>query len=317
MKVWRKLASAKWEDAWEERLASFAPGRALIARHPARPFLRIEVWDVGAREAERLVREFGGRVVDVDSRRAIARGLERPRPIRVRGKLLVVSSPEDLPAPSVAARVVPSLLIPAGLAFGTGSHPTTATCLRFLCDAAGSLPRGGWTMADVGTGTGILAMAARLLGARSATAFDNDPAAVRAAKESIRANGLDRIAVKRADLESWEPEAASGLVAANLFRDLLVAHAAKLCRAVAPGGYLLVSGFLRDQETDVFAAMAAAGMVPLRIGRSGKWVAALLARGEADLLQSPDPGAGGVSRSRPARSLSRHASGERPAARLK
>ena len=78
----------------------------------------------------------------------------------------------------------PVLLIPAGMAFGTGDHATTATCLRFLADVADSLAGKPWEMLDLGTGSGILALAARVLGAKRVEAGDFDPDSVRTAKES-------------------------------------------------------------------------------------------------------------------------------------
>lgn len=93
------------------------------------------------------------------------------KPQRIRGRLVIDPSPEgtaDIPEEK-------RLRIPAGMAFGTGEHATTATCLRMLCDILPELPE-RWEMLDLGTGSGILGLAACRLGAWRVRAFDNDPA---------------------------------------------------------------------------------------------------------------------------------------------
>jgi ribosomal protein L11 methyltransferase len=275
MNVWRKIASPKWEDAWEERLAGFGPGRVMLVRNPAHRFMRIEVWDVNPAEGRSLVRQFGGKIVSVDSDKAIARGLERPGPIRIRGRLTVLSSPGDLPPPG-SGKNEKRLIVPSGLAFGTGAHPTTATCLRLLSDLAQSRAPEPWEMIDIGTGTGILAMAGRLFGARRVSAFDNDPAAVRVAKESIRLNRLGNISVARKDVTLWAPEHPVAVVVANLFHEILIRCAGQIAAAVAADGALIISGILRGQEGPVLAEMKGRGLAATDVRVRGKWVTALL-----------------------------------------
>ena len=113
------------------------------------------------------------------------------------------------------------LTIPAAMAFGTGDHATTSTCLRMLCDAAAAQPA-GWEMLDLGTGTGILALAGRLLGAARCDAFDFDPACIRAARENARQNGIRQVAVTRADVLEWIPARQWYVVTANLYSEVLL-----------------------------------------------------------------------------------------------
>ena len=270
--VWRKLASAKWEDAWVERLAGFSD-RLAISGLPGAKTIRLEVFQLSKADAEKLRRMFGGTVAF--QKNWSPQIAVKPRPaIRVRGKLVVVSSERERAA---AGEGIPALLIPAGMAFGTGEHATTATCLRLLADVAGELGNADWEMLDLGCGSGILAIAACVLGARRAEAADFDPHAVRTSKENVRANGVSRVVVKKLDVRVWQPSRTWNVVAANLFSGLLIEVAEKIATTVAADGWLILSGILRTQETEVVAAYRKAGFRADRIVRKGKWIA-LLAR---------------------------------------
>jgi ribosomal protein L11 methyltransferase len=264
---WRKLASGKWEDAWVERLAGFAERLAITAFAGAKT-VRLEVFQLSKAEAEKLRRAFGG-VIAVQKNPRLPSPKKRA-PIAVRGKLAIVTNEAERRAVRAG---VPVLLIPAGLAFGTGEHATTATCLRLLADIAGELGAQSWEMLDLGCGTGILALAGRLLGARRAEAVDFDPHAVRTARENVRVNALGGVTVKRLDVRKWQPARTWKIVTANLVSGLLIEIAPKLAGSVAMDGALIVSGILRAQEAEVLAAMRRAGFRPGRIVRKGKWVA--------------------------------------------
>ena len=274
--VWRKLASARWEDAWVERLTGFADRLAVTGLPNART-IRLEVFQLKKTEAESLQKMFGGSIAVQKKWQPVATATLRP-PIRVRGKLLVVSSERERDA---AGDQTPVLLIPAGMAFGTGEHATTATCLRLLADLSAKLPAGGWEMLDLGCGSGILALAARLLGAGKVEAGDFDPHAVRVAKENVRANQLRGVAVKKLDVRTWTPTRTWDVVAANLYSGILAEVAPTIAAAVAPGGDLVFSGILRTQEEEVLAALRAAGLQIERLVRKGKWVAGLARRESA------------------------------------
>ena len=174
-------------------------------------------------------------------------------------------------------RRVPALLIPAGMAFGTGEHATTATCLRLLVDVSRAQSE-GWEMLDLGTGSGILAIAGRMLGAKRVEAGDFDPHAVRTAKENVKVNGVDRVVVRKMDVRAWQPERTWEVVAANLFSGLHLEVAPKFAQAVAPGGKLIFSGILRGQETEVTGAIQKAGFAIEKLVRKGKWVSGLATR---------------------------------------
>jgi ribosomal protein L11 methyltransferase len=135
-----------------------------------------------------------------------------------------------------------------GLAFGTGTHATTALCLEWL----DSLDLAGRRVIDVGCGSGILAIAALKLGAAHAVAIDHDPQALLATRENAARNGVaDRLTVLDADAS---PTAPADVVVANILAGTLVELAPQIAAMVRPGGLLALSGILADQVSDVAAA---------------------------------------------------------------
>jgi ribosomal protein L11 methyltransferase len=128
-----------------------------------------------------------------------------------------------------------------GLAFGTGTHPTTALCLEWL----EALELTGARVLDFGCGSGILSIAALLLGAREAMALDIDPQALLAARDNARRNGVDR--KLETTLDAGNLKGGYDFVVANILAGPLVAHADILCRQLKTGGRVLLSGILDDQ----------------------------------------------------------------------
>ena len=274
--TWKKLGSAKWEDAWVERLREVSDRLAITALAGAKT-IRLEAFQLTKAQAERLKKNFGGTVAPQKMPRAVSEAVTKP--IRVREKLIIVGTERERAALAKAEPDRAVLLVPAGMAFGTGDHDTTATCLRFLADVSDELTGKTWELLDLGAGSGILALAARVLGARKVEASDFDPHAVRTAKENVKLNHLRGVVVKKADVREWTPTRTWGVVAANLFSGLLVEVAPKIVAAVAPGGRLVFSGILRVQEAEVLAAFRKAGLRIDRTVRKGKWVSGLGTRG--------------------------------------
>jgi ribosomal protein L11 methyltransferase len=267
--TWRKLGAAKWEDAWVERLREVSDRLAITALAGAKT-IRLEAFQLNKAQAERLRKAFGGVVAVQKMPRAVSEAARQP--IRVRERLVVAGSEQERTALEKALPGRAVLVIPAGMAFGTGDHATTATCLRFVADVSGEFAGRRWEMLDLGAGSGILALAARVLGARRAEACDFDPHAVRTAKENVRLNRLRGVAVRKVDVRTWQPARTWDLVAANLFSGLLIEVAPKIVAAVATGGRLVFSGILRTQEGEVLAAFRDAGLHIVRVVRKGKWV---------------------------------------------
>ena len=167
-----------------------------------------------------------------------------------------------------------TLVLDPGMAFGTGLHPTTQSCLRALED----LVQPGMTVLDAGTGSGILAIAAARLGATTIAAFDTDALAVRATQENAAQNGVaERIHVWRGELDSAAAETGQAtwdIVVANILAPVIIRLLGEsgLLGAVAPDGYLILSGIIDEQGPDVEAALAAAGGQVRRIISAGDWV---------------------------------------------
>jgi len=157
------------------------------------------------------------------------------------------------PAPGAEDRV--TVVIEPGRAFGTGHHGTTEGCLVLLEEALAAAP--GAAVLDIGTGTGILAIAALRLGAPSVVAIDLDPDAVSATRFNAERNGCAGLTVRLA--EPPEIDEAAPIVVANLLTLSHLALAAQYARLVAPGGQLVLGGMLEDEDDRVTAALAAAG----------------------------------------------------------
>jgi len=174
-------------------------------------------------------------------------------------------------APPGAVEVV----LDPGMAFGTGTHPTTALCLAALDALLAGRP--GASVLDVGTGSGLLAIAARKLGAARAACTENDPVALRVAGENATRNGA------ALELHLTPPDEVPGrfdVVVANILANTLVELAPALARKVAPGGALLLSGILGGQEEEVRAACESAGLRhdPARSAAQGEWRLVALGR---------------------------------------
>jgi ribosomal protein L11 methyltransferase len=182
---------------------------------------------------------------------------------------IVVAPPWD----SRAARASdPVIVIQPSTGFGTGHHPTTRLVLRALQ----TLPLDGRTLLDIGCGSGVLAIAAIKLGARSAAAVDIDPDAIENARENLDLNDVTgRVHLEQADFR--EMSAQADVVTANLTSALLERFAEPLADLVAPGGSLLVSGFLRTDES---VTQALAQFLTLQhVDAEDEWACATFQRG--------------------------------------
>lgn len=164
-------------------------------------------------------------------------------PIRAGERLWVVPSWSAAPDPGAV-----NLRLDPGLAFGTGSHPSTRLVLRWLERSV----RGGERLLDYGCGSGVLAIAALRLGVREALAVDIDPRALEAAQANARANG---VALATALPEALAPEHTGyDLVVANILAATLAALAPALAARARPGGRIALSGILREQVPELIAA---------------------------------------------------------------
>ena len=160
------------------------------------------------------------------------------------------------------------IVIDPSTGFGTGHHETTRLCLSLLQ----SFDLAERRVIDVGTGSGVLAIAAAKLGASSVVAFDEDPEALRNARENVARNDVSsRVDVQEAELGTFRGNAAD-VVVANLTGAVIQKHARRLAALVAPGGRLIVSGF---SVTEAVPVLSLAGAVEQELSE-GDWGAALV-----------------------------------------
>lgn len=161
------------------------------------------------------------------------------------------------------------ITIDPGMAFGTGTHETTGMCVSLVEEYV----KPGMDVIDVGTGTGILAIAAAHMGAKHVLASDIDPMAVRVAKENIEINGFsDVIEAKEGDLlEAAESDA--NVVIANIIADVIIHICAPVRALIREGGVFICSGIAREREDEVIDALKKAGYGKLDKRNDGEWTA--------------------------------------------
>jgi ribosomal protein L11 methyltransferase len=141
-----------------------------------------------------------------------------------------------------------------GLAFGTGTHPTTHMCLRWIANQAALVGSAPMRVLDYGCGSGILAIGAKLFGAHLVDAVDIDPAAVESTRANAAANQVDLNLVGLPDVIAGAGGVRYGLVLANILASPLKVLAPLLAGHVAPGGRLVLAGILERQEEELKSA---------------------------------------------------------------
>jgi ribosomal protein L11 methylase PrmA len=251
MYLWRRFASPKWANENEETLRTIAGHGLAVIERPNRKRLQFEFASNRQAELENVAKRFGGRIEKL-ARDWLKRSLShKTKPIKIGTK---------------------RLNIPAGAAFGTGDHATTAMSLRLLEKLTRDWDR-GWSIVDFGTGSGILTLAARCLGARRAIGIDNDPIAISTATQNARLNKIGQVSFRAADVRTWRLPRQTDIVTANLFSELLIEILPKL-RATR---WLVLSGILRRQERELRRALRRNKIDIIEARRRGKWVAILAA----------------------------------------
>lgn len=190
------------------------------------------------------------------------------KPLRVGRRLVIVPSWEDYRSrpDDVILRLDP------GMAFGTGTHASTALCLESL----ERLVRPGADVLDVGTGSGILAIASALLGARRVVAVDIDPVAVRVARENVAGNGVSAKVEVRQGEAADEPGGSYDLVVANLTAAIHASVHADLARPLRSGGTLVASGIIAEEAGRMAEVFAGDGLTCRERLELEGWIALIL-----------------------------------------
>ncbi len=259
------MIPVRWEDDWIERLVWAGRENCVVTRLPGHKTARLEVYGQTASSLRKLQHAFGGKVV---RRRPAAWMASQHRHFYLPLPPYLCLASESSAVP-VSHRQLPRLIIPAGIAFGTGEHATTAMCLRRLLR---HLPERPGNVLDAGTGSGILALAAGLLGHR-VTGVDFDPDSIRVARENAAGNKrVPQVRWVCSDILRFKPDGKFDLIVANLFSDLLEKTLPRFRHWLKGEGRLIVSGVLRDQEATVTNALKKNGFVVQERFRKGKWI---------------------------------------------
>lgn len=205
------------------------------------------------------------------------------KPLRIGRRVLLTPAWEEpvIQPDDVVVRLEP------GMAFGTGLHPTTRLCVAALED----LVRPGDFLLDVGTGSGVLAIAAAKLGASSVWATDIDSLAIRAANDNARRNGIalsaDSLHIEQGSVPAGQ-EGRFQVIVANILAEILVGlfegtyDNIPLAEPLAPGGHMILSGILEEKTEMVVAAAAIHGLKEVERRQEGDWVAVVVRNNYAE-----------------------------------
>ncbi|MFP4322822.1 MAG: 50S ribosomal protein L11 methyltransferase [Anaerolineales bacterium] len=192
------------------------------------------------------------------------------KPLRV-GRRLYIHPTWITPDPPAEADI--HIALDPGMAFGTGTHPSTQLCLLAAEELLGAQP--GWDVLDLGCGSGILSIAAAKLGAARILALDTDEIAVRVTAENAEANGVaGAITAQTGSLASLTGAARRfDLALVNILAKVIIAMCDEgLGTIVRPGGVGVFGGIMHDQAADVRAALERTGLTPYHARTSGDWV---------------------------------------------
>jgi len=215
--------------------------------------------DAAATALARQFPDLAVRSIDVPDEDWAARSQEALKAVQIGG--IIVAPPWDVPHTGRLRPLSPAeagatglrrplvIVIRPSMGFGTGHHATTRLCLSALQQ----VPLQGRTVIDVGTGSGLLAIAASRLGASRVIAIDEDPNAIHAAGENLGLNRGAEVTLRAGDVRS-NARGPFDVVLANLTGALLQDAAARLRDLAGPGAYLILSGFMRSEEADVLGS---------------------------------------------------------------
>ena len=276
---WSKTISKDKESEWQTKIEG-NPNAAILQAKGGKT-IQVILYCDSEEDATVLKNCFGGKVTEIHTTDWVAdQKRDKRPPLKIRDKIIISedSSEEALQKLQEEYPKRHILSVPAEMAFGTGDHATTSTCLRLICDYAAEKKKEAWSMTDIGCGTALLAIAAIKLGATHATAFDFDPLAVEVAEQNLVRNDVttDQIDLFVGDVFAWTPtESQMGdLVVANLFSTVLQKAFPHIIAAMKKDATLIISGILYSQWEETKAAGEKQGLVFTQMIKKGKWVTA-------------------------------------------
>jgi ribosomal protein L11 methyltransferase len=281
---WSKTAETDWVRRREDILQAHAHGRLVIVHRPGHKRLQLEISLSSRKGALTLLQEFGGRIERLPPNWLERFALADSKSVKIGKRLIVSIRGSSAVAQGSGPESRSHIIIPASLAFGTGEHATTAMSLRFL-EQLTRLWNPGWSLGDLGTGSGILALAAKCFGARRVVGIDNDPAAVLTAKSNARSNRIRGANFRLCDVRKWKPAHKIDVITANLYSGLLVEILPNLGNTT----WLILSGILCREQSELARALPRNYFEIFSVKRRGKWIA-ILARSTGALRRSdPQP----------------------------
>ncbi len=277
---WWKVLDPGERESLEDRLLHIEAS-PIVIQDPAdaggAPWAEAYLDDLAA--GQELQRSLGGELEPFEERDWLEESLTRYENQfhEISARLVVSLDARPAFLDDLASRFPDRVVLasPPLLAFGTGEHPTTAACLRWIDEFAAERESNTWRMLDLGSGSGLLALAAVRLGAASALGLENDERALRVAIEHRETHGVhpDQLGFELQDVLAWKPaDTRYDLIAANLFSDLLTAVLPKLPALLAADGTLLLSGILTNQAPVVLETAKNAGFSLAERRDDGKWV---------------------------------------------
>ncbi|MBM3857103.1 MAG: methyltransferase domain-containing protein [Verrucomicrobia bacterium] len=267
--LWTRLTSKIHEDAWVERLRFAGPENLVIKAFPASRTLRLQVY-TNQETSRKLKKLFGGSVRPFNMASWKPPEIKRRKPIVIAGGLRLHNDRELFLEDHKKKKGYP-LLIPAEMAFGTGEHATTRGCLRILSEIASQFPQKNWSFLDLGMGSGILAFAAELFGAKKILGVDFDLRCVKVARANAKANELLKSQWLHADILKWKIPGTWNVIAANIYSSVLTAAAPKIVKALKPQGSLILSGIFAQEIPQIENCFAELGLKKNREIIQGKW----------------------------------------------
>ncbi|MDR4925525.1 MULTISPECIES: 50S ribosomal protein L11 methyltransferase [Peribacillus] len=194
-------------------------------------------------------------------------------PVKISERFTIVPTWEDYTPVSSDELIIE---LDPGMAFGTGTHPTTVMCIQALERTV----QPGDLVVDVGTGSGVLSIAAALLDAKRIQSLDLDEVAVQSAKQNVELNNVqDKVSVSQGNLLDGVNEQAD-IVVANILAEVIMRFTDDVAKVVKPGGYFIASGIIQTKKQDVKEAIIASGFTIEETILMEDWVAIIAKRND-------------------------------------
>jgi len=288
---WLLEAPTGVEDALTEWLMD--GGATATYREAEAPFTFFAYFPPGAPAPEPLgLLRFGGvrllKAEEFADEDWLAKSREGFGRIEVGAGFLVKPLWDEEPVPAGRTPII----VNPGLAFGTGGHETTRLCMALLEDLSREHRLGG-PILDIGSGTGILALAAHLLGGNAITAFDVDPDCGPAMLEFIEMNAGVLKGAKPFEsfvgrLEDARVQGPYQGLLANILLETIQDLLPRMAEIAAPGGWLIASGILAERQDEALVSLSVQGFKPLRVVQEGAWIAILATRSATERITHGD-----------------------------